>query len=215
MKLLVSRPYMLAELAILSAGLPVLILAFDLQKLMLPVILTVALYCMLIRRTVDGARVRPDWQWHAVNWQNLRPILLRFVVCAVAITALTLILFPDKLFSFIGSMPWLWALVIVLYPILSVVAQEVIYRWFFMARYQTIFTTERNLIVASGVAFAIGHIIFNHWLAPLLCLFGGVMFAATYAKTRSLALVSIEHALYGDFIFTIGLGSYFYHGGAH
>ena len=40
----------------------------------------------------------------------------------------------------------------------------------------------------------------------------GLIFASTYAKSKSLALVTIEHGLYGNFLFFIGLGWYFYGG---
>jgi hypothetical protein len=46
----------------------------------------------------------------------------------------------------------------------------------------------------------------------LLTLIGGWFFAETYARTRSMRLVWLEHALYGCLVFTIGLGDYFYHG---
>jgi hypothetical protein len=46
----------------------------------------------------------------------------------------------------------------------------------------------------------------------ILTFFGGYLFAYTYAKTRSLLLVSIEHALYGCLLYTIGLGRFFYTG---
>ncbi len=46
-------------------------------------------------------------------------------------------------------------------------------------------------------------------LYPLL---GGVLFAKTYEETGSLIISGIEHALYGGFIFTIGLGKHFYYG---
>ena len=36
------------------------------------------------------------------------------------------------------------------------------------------------------------------------------MFATTYQRYRSLALVCLEHAIYGCLIFTLGLGWYFY-----
>jgi membrane protease YdiL (CAAX protease family) len=68
------------------------------------------------------------------------------------------------------------------------------------------------LVLISGAAFGLAHIVFNNWVAPVLCAVGGVLFAHTYHKTRSLALVCLEHALYGDFVFTVGLGRYFYHG---
>jgi hypothetical protein len=46
----------------------------------------------------------------------------------------------------------------------------------------------------------------------LFCAIGGVFFARTYTARPSLALVVAEHALYGCFLFTLGLGHYFYHG---
>jgi hypothetical protein len=39
------------------------------------------------------------------------------------------------------------------------------------------------------------------------------MFLASYKRTGSLLFSSLEHALYGDFIFTIGWGQYFFHAG--
>lgn len=81
-------------------------------------------------------------------------------------------------------------------------------------RYKTAFS-PRVLVLVSGVGFGFAHIVFGNWVAPVLCVIGGIMFAQTYARTRSLALVSLEHALYGDFIFTLGLGRYFYHGAVH
>ena len=41
---------------------------------------------------------------------------------------------------------------------------------------------------------------------------GGLMFANTYRRTNSLFLVSLEHALYGNTLFFIGLGWFFWGG---
>ena len=48
--------------------------------------------------------------------------------------------------------------------------------------------------------------------AVALTLVGGWKFAATYRHTRSLWAVSIEHAIYGGILFTVGLGQFFYTG---
>lgn len=37
----------------------------------------------------------------------------------------------------------------------------------------------------------------------------GVLFAWTYERTRSTLAVSVEHALFGCWMFTVGLGSFF------
>jgi membrane protease YdiL (CAAX protease family) len=68
------------------------------------------------------------------------------------------------------------------------------------------------MIVASAAAFAFLHIIFHNSLAMALTFVGGLLFAARYAQTRSLATSSVEHALYGCWLFTVGLGQFFYHG---
>jgi hypothetical protein len=68
------------------------------------------------------------------------------------------------------------------------------------------------MVIASGVSFGLAHLFFANWIAPLLSSVGGILFAITYAQTSSTVLVSIEHAIWGNFIFTIGLGWYFYGG---
>jgi hypothetical protein len=67
-------------------------------------------------------------------------------------------------------------------------------------------------MVASAAAFGFLHIIFRNSLAVWLTFFGGILFAWRYEVTGSLFVSSFEHALYGCWLFTVGLGQYFYHG---
>lgn len=46
----------------------------------------------------------------------------------------------------------------------------------------------------------------------VLSLIGGWLFTRRYQRSRSLLAVAIEHALYRQLVFTIGLGEFFYHG---
>lgn len=55
------------------------------------------------------------------------------------------------------------------------------------------------------------HIVFNNYIAVVFTFLAGLIFMKTYIDTKSFGLVCIEHALYGNMIFTIGLGEYFYH----
>jgi membrane protease YdiL (CAAX protease family) len=64
----------------------------------------------------------------------------------------------------------------------------------------------------SAIAFSFAHIVFRNPWAILFTFVGGLMFASTYLKTRSNLAASVEHALYGCFVFTIGIGQYFYAG---
>ena len=53
----------------------------------------------------------------------------------------------------------------------------------------------------------------DNWIAPALTLIGGIVFGFTYERTRSSLVVAVQHALFGCFLFTIGLGWFFYSGG--
>jgi membrane protease YdiL (CAAX protease family) len=55
-------------------------------------------------------------------------------------------------------------------------------------------------------------VLFRNWIAPTLGFAGGVLFAWTYERTRSSLVAAIQHAACGCWLFTTGLGWYFYHG---
>jgi len=114
--------------------------------------------------------------------------------------------------SLVRQNPAFWAVVMVAYPVLSVYPQGLLYRAFFFERYAALFPGRWPMIVASAAAFAFLHIIFRNPIAVALTFGGGLLFAARYAETGSLATSSFEHALYGCWLFTVGLGQYFYHG---
>jgi membrane protease YdiL (CAAX protease family) len=136
-------------------------------------------------------------------------VLVRALVVSAGLLVLTAIVAPDALFSFPRTRPVVWAVVMVLYP-LSAYAQEIVFRTFFFHRYGGLFRSARHRIVASGLVFGWAHIVVNNLAAVVLSAIAGILFASTYERSRSTLLVSIEHALYGDFVFTVGLGSLFY-----
>ncbi len=103
----------------------------------------------------------------------------------------------------------------VLYPILSALPQEFLFCTFFFSRYKNLFKNESLIIYISALFFSLGHIFFINMVAPILGFFAGLIFARTFYNTRSLALVSIEHGLYGNSLFYIGLGWYFWGGSVH
>ena len=137
---------------------------------------------------------------------------IQLLLGAVLATALVHYLDPSKMFFLPLERPGWWVIVMVLYPILSVLPQEVIYRAYFFERYQPLFPNPKALLWASAASFGFLHILFHNWVAPLLSFLGGYFFASSYTRDRSLKWVAIEHALYGCMIFTVGLGWYFFLG---
>ncbi|MFJ8577851.1 type II CAAX prenyl endopeptidase Rce1 family protein [Micromonospora sp. NPDC093277] len=137
----------------------------------------------------------------------LRLWAVAFVLAVAAVAVLT----PERLFDLPRQQPVIWVAVVVLYPVLSVYPQELIFRAFLCYRYAPVFGRGGGLVAASAGAFGFAHVIFGSWLSVLLTLVGGVLFARRYLRTRSLLVVWVEHAAYGVLAFTVGLGAYFYH----
>ncbi len=153
-----------------------------------------------------------------INWDGARswvwPVLKRDAVLLALLGAAVWLLAREKLFSLVKARPGLWMAIMLLYPLVSVYPQELLYRGFFFHRYAGLFGSGWGMILASAAAFGFVHIIFRNWLAVGMCLAGGLLFSWTYQQSGSLALVCVEHALFGSFLFTAGLGEFFYHGAA-
>lgn len=144
---------------------------------------------------------------------GLRTVLIRFGVCCVILLAVVWVLAPERLFSFPMERPGLYLRVMLFYPLLSVIPQELLFRPFFYARYECLFRSGRVFIVINALAFAWAHLFFGNWVALGGSLLAGFFFAETYTRTRSFYLVCLEHALYGSLVWTAGIGIYFYHAG--
>ncbi|WP_157103673.1 CPBP family intramembrane glutamic endopeptidase [Nocardia harenae] len=133
---------------------------------------------------------------------------------AAALTGAVAAVRPADLFELPRRHPGLWAAVMVLYPVLSVYPQELVFRAFVFDRYAPVFGDGTAMIAASAAAFGIVHIAFGSWISVLLSGAGGVLFALRYRRTGSLFAATVEHSIYGVLVFTVGLGRYFYHGAA-
>jgi len=160
-----------------------------------------------------GVRWKAEWNFSALNREVIKKIGLRFIPCALALLVFTWVMIPEHLFGLPRERPLVWVMVMVLYPLLSVVPQEIIFRSYFFRRFAPIFS-DQTINLASAIAFGWVHIVLQNWVAVVFSGVGGWLFADTYRKTGSLAAVCFEHALYGCYLFTIGLGFYFYHGNA-
>ena len=148
----------------------------------------------------------------AITERRLAWTLVRVLPAMLAMVALLHRIHPDWLFSFVSSHPKFWLLVMFAYPVLSVVPQGVIYRAFFRERYASLFPNSAMRTLVAAACFSFCHVFFLNVWALLLTFVGGVLFWRTYEKTGSLLLANIEHAVYGDLVFTIGYGGFLYHG---
>lgn len=144
---------------------------------------------------------------------QLRSMILVFLPAALIIAIWTYVVLPSRFLTFPTTKPTLWAIVMVLYPVLMVLPQELIFRCFFFHRYQDLFKDcPRWFITVNALSFGLSHLFYANWVAPVLSFFGGLLFAWRYLRSGSLMAVAVEHAVWGNFLFTSGIGWYFYSG---
>lgn len=206
-----SRLALSFEFTLIFVALPLAYRFSPLRIPVLPLLWLVMLYAWIqLLRDPAFHRARL-WNLSALPSQ-LGSILFTFVVAALILWLGVRRFAPELQWTFVRQHPAFWAIVMVAYPVLSVYPQGLVYRAFFFERYAALFPGKWTMIFASAAAFAFMHIIFRNWLAVGLTFAGGLLFGARYAATGSLATSSFEHALYGCWLFTVGLGQYFYHG---
>lgn len=174
-----------------------------------PIIWLVCLYTLYIIRSQSGKAI-----FSSFKREDLKLVLKRFLLAFILLLLIGYLFFEDRLFVFVLNNTKIYVLVMFLYPLLSVIPQEIIFRYFFYFRYEN-FLYPQALLLINALVFGFVHIIFQNYVAVAFSIIGGYLFMSTYVKSKSLTLASIEHALYGNLIFTIGLGEYFYHGNVH
>ena len=100
-------------------------------------------------------------------------------------------------------------MIILIYPILSVIPQEIIFRVLFFERYSCIFNQKILSLVINSVIFAYAHLVFNNPHAVIITLLTSPIFAYAYLK-KSFYTCLLVHSFGGQIVFTYGLGKYFF-----
>lgn len=113
---------------------------------------------------------------------------------------------PQHLFYVPLAKPVMFFGILLIYSLFSVWPQEILYRTFFFLRYGDYFKSKPLLIIVNATLFSLAHIFFRNSLVLVLTFLGGLLFGLTYLKFKSTTLVTIEHAVYGNWLFTIGMG---------
>jgi len=210
-----SRLFLATEFLLLFIGIPAA-LFFGLASSLppLPILWIVAGYCLTVLLRDPSFERRQLWN-AAPLAKQLPQILALFIAGVTVVSVLVHQYAPELFLSLPRHRPRLWATIMAGYPLFSVYPQGIIYRAFFFHRYRRLLDGDPVLrswamILISAATFALMHILFHNWIALALTFPGGILFAVRYCNTRSLCVSSLEHALYGCFLFTIGLGQFFY-----
>ena len=142
-----------------------------------------------------------------IKWPEFwKHTLIKFVLIMLVTTTYMILVDPNNLFVVILNKPMVWIVILFIYSFFSVYPQELIYRTFFFQRYEELIQNKKLLVFINAIVFALAHLFFRNTLVVFLTFIGGIIFAYTYTKTESTLLVSIEHAIYGCWLFTVGMG---------
>lgn len=208
---MISRTALVAEFLLLFVALP---LGYRFKPFPFPIIPALWLltaYCLILLLRDPSFDRKLLWNTSVLRqvWQQ---IVVLFVVLAALIAAAIFLLRPEWAFNLVRHTPLFWALVMALYPVLSVYPQGIVFRSFLFHRYRSLFANPVTMTIVSALAFSYAHIVFRNVIAVSFTLVGGVIFAWRYRGSKSLFVSSFEHALYGCWMFTVGLGDFFYRG---
>jgi membrane protease YdiL (CAAX protease family) len=154
------------------------------------------------------------WKWLIRGLSRVRLWEVLAFTCVVFLFSLMLVykLTPDSAFFLVQENPRLMLMIGMLYPLVSALPQELVYRPLFFRRYKRILPTGGTALVINAALFALAHLMYWNWIVIFMTFFGGLAFAWAYEIRRSFPMAVILHSVAGVVIFAVGLGIFFYSG---
>lgn len=171
----------------------------------LPLIGIAIFFFILLR--LDSSFEKP-YLYH-LNKAELKKSIPRLIILSVLLIWFTWWIFPDLLLYYPRENFEKYLITFFLYPLASVIPQELIYRVYFFHRYRTLVPERFLLMLSNAIIFSLTHWIYANWVAPIATFLVSWIFIYSYLKSKSLLNVSLEHYIYGLIMFTIGFGYFF------
>lgn len=199
-----------AEFVGLFVAPPVLLAVFLPPSAMFLVLLAVTvLGIVLLNRTPSFQWRELSEKWSQIDWR----IVLGFAaVTAVANLALVALVMPEAFLNLFRLNPAIWLMVMVLYPFVSALPQEIVFRPLFFRRFGPILPRGVAALIMNAAIFSLAHLLYWNWIVSLMTFVGGLIFAWAYEVRRSFPLAVVLHAVAGDILFTVGTGMLFFTG---
>ncbi len=197
-----------AEFAVLYLGAPLVMALVLPPRAMFPALFAVTCVGLwLLHRT-------PGFSWAGllrgrVHWAEVAGFA---ALCAAVSGAVVWATAPGAAFALVHANPALLAMILALYPVLSALPQEVVFRPLFFRRYGGLVPAGWPGIVLNAALFSLAHLLYWNWIVAAMTFAGGLAFARAYQLQQSFPQAVVLHAVAGWVIFTFGLGIFFYTG---
>ena len=211
---LLMRTWLVIELVLLFIGLPLALKhAVQIEKMPLFMVLQPVLLAFIVFLLWDRWFLLRRELIKGFRLSDLGSILAVFLIAGGMVAAFMQQEMPERFLAFPTQRYQTYERVMILYPLVSVLTQELVYRTFFFHRYGPLFGELRwAMVFINGALFGFAHIVFDNYVAIINTWVIGTLLAYRYATTRSFWAVFIEHTLWGWLVFTVGLNKYFFTG---
>jgi membrane protease YdiL (CAAX protease family) len=120
---------------------------------------------------------------------------------------------PSTFLALPRELPGLMLAIAVLYPPVSALPQEILFRPLFFRRYGALLPQRPAVQVGLNAAlFSAAHLVYWNWIVAAMTFAGGLVFAWSYRIRGNFPEAVVLHSLAGIVLFAVGLGMFFYSG---
>ncbi|MDJ0826131.1 MAG: CPBP family intramembrane metalloprotease [Rhodobacter sp.] len=145
-----------------------------------------------------------------IDWRFVALFCLATVVVGAAVIWLTR---PEAFLFLIRQNPGLMLAIALLYPLVSALPQEVVFRPLFFHRYAALLPVGVTAqVLLNSAIFSLAHLMYWSWIVAAMTFSGGLAFAWAYRVRGNFPEAVVLHSLAGVIVFALGLGVYFYSG---
>ena len=205
----VNRGLLWAEFAALYIGAQLGIALFMPGRLLFPALAVFSIAGMALLWRTGG------FDWHSLlrGWRRVpvRRVLVFGLLVGLTGWAIIQIMQPANVRPWTPARLRLLGLIWLLYPILSALPQELIFRPLFFHRFGSLFPSQRVAMAVNAFVFSFAHLMYWSVVVAVLTLIGGWIFARAYL-IRGFPSAWILHGIAGNMLFSVGMGAYFWSG---
>ena len=196
------------ELIVLFVGVPFVLAVFLPPRALYPVLATGGVVGIILLHFTK------EFRWRellgGVRWGEALALgVLTFVIASFVCW----LILPERLWFILIHAPHVMVGIGILYPLIQVVPQELVYRALFFERYGHMFSSQRQAIFVNAALFSFGHLMYWHPIVWIATFIGSFLFSYAYFRPRGFVQASVLHGIAGTAIFASGLGWLFYSGG--
>jgi membrane protease YdiL (CAAX protease family) len=178
---------------------------------MFPALFSVTAVGLVLLHVTEGFR----WRELAagagrIDWRFVALFSLATVAVGLGVVWLTV---PEAFLFLLRQNPGLMLMIALLYPALSALPQEIVFRPLFFRRYGGLLPGGQGAqILLNAGLFSFAHLMYWSWIVAAMTFSGGLAFAWAYRVRGNFPEAVVLHSLAGVIVFALGLGVYFYSG---